>query len=136
MRVWKLGKRVPLRRFHLRLNCEPKPDVSTVLSANEITSSGSTKPTVVSLSRDIHTNNYLLAESDLVSIKSGYGFQIGISTTGRLFGRGVNSHGQLSAQVDSNGKNIGLYFNITRHNLSKKPSQHKTAAQSEMLKYT
>ena len=77
--------------------------------------------------RDIHTNNYLLAESDLVSIKSGYGFQIGISTTGRLFGRGVNSHGQLSAQVDSNGKNIGLYFNI------KSPV---SAAQSEMLKYT
>ena len=111
MRVWKLGKRVPLRRFHIRLNCEPKPEVSTVLSTNEITSNESTKPLMVSLSRDIHTNNYLLAESDLVSIKSGYGFQIGISTTGRLFGRGVNSSGQLSAQVSSDGKNIGTYFN-------------------------
>ena len=112
MRVWKLGKNVPLRRFHIRLNCEPKPEVSTVLSANETISNESTKPMMVSLSRDIHTNNYLLAESDLVSIESGYGFQIGISTTGRLFGRGVNSNGQLSAQVGSDGKNIGMSFNI------------------------
>ena len=111
MRLWKLGKRVPLRRFHIRLNCEPKPEVSTVLSTNEITSNK--KPMMVSLSRDIHTNNYLLAESDLVSIKSGYGFQIGVSTTGRLFGRGVNSSGQLSAQVSSDGNNIGTYFNTS-----------------------
>ena len=115
MRVWKLGKKVPLRRFHIRLNCEPKPEVSTVLSANEIVSNESTKPMMVSLSRDIHTNNYLLAESDLVSIESGYGFQIGISTTGRLFGRGVNSNGQLSAQVGSDGNNIGMSFNIRGH---------------------
>jgi len=108
MRVWKLGKRVPLRRFHIRLNCEPKPEVSTLLSSNEITSDESRKPMMVSLSRDIHTNKYLFAESDLVSIKSGYGFEIGISTTGRLFGRGVNSSGQLSSQVTSNGNNIDL----------------------------
>ena len=44
----------------------------------------------------------------LTSVTKGYGFTIGINTEGELFGRGLNTMGQLGLQVDADLNQIEL----------------------------
>ena len=52
----------------------------------------------------------------LTSLSNGYGFSIGIDTEGDLYGRGINTMGQLGLQVDSVGNPITLVDKFSRVN--------------------
>ena len=54
--------------------------------------------------------------NQLTTVDSGYGFTVGISEKGELFGRGINTMGQLGVQLDDNRKKVELVDQFSKIN--------------------
>ena len=57
-----------------------------------------------------------LNQQKITSISNGYGFSVGVDIEGDLYGRGINTMGQLGLQVNSEGDPINLVDKFSRIN--------------------